>query len=313
MSYKAIDLIYTFKCTASCRICGFSCSPKRTEKMKLEDAMRYVKEGREAGIRIAGITGGEPLLYADEIFSLIKYIKTELGMYITMTTNCFWADTFENAYKIILQLKKLGVDHLKISSDEFHSENIPYQNIINVLDARQEIDLSMSLGCVALKNSKGLKDIVEHLNEHIHGIVLGQHACAPIGRAKEYFQEDDFFSTNKLIGNCVEKNQITIKPNGDAYPCGSFCGLIENRCLGNANCMSIKELVNKAELNKTNYFISNYGIKPYYDYIRENNLGLEIQDKFVDSCDACYQLFAKNAVDKIDEISEIFDVKGVYE
>lgn len=309
--YRALGLIYTFKCTESCDICGFSCSSKRKEKMELEDAKRYAREAKQAGMNALGITGGEPFIYKNEIFELIKYARKQLGMYITITSNCFWADSYKNTYKIMSEMKEIGANYLKVSFDEFHGKGIPYENIKNVLEVKKEIGFNMILGCTSLTTSKGLKWVLEKLGQSVQGTSVAEYPCLPYGRAKKCFKREEFFNTTKLSRDCTEKGQLFIFPDGKVYPCGSFCGFQKNRLVGNAKESSIEELVEKAEMNKTNYFISKYGIKPYYDYIKKNNLNFKINNSFVEPCEACYELFNNNDISKIEQISEVFDAEGV--
>ena len=36
IEYNAVGLLYTYKCTGTCEICGLKCGPNRNEKMDLE-------------------------------------------------------------------------------------------------------------------------------------------------------------------------------------------------------------------------------------------------------------------------------------
>ena len=40
IEYNAVGLLYTYKCTGTCEICGLKCGPNRNEKMDLEVAKR---------------------------------------------------------------------------------------------------------------------------------------------------------------------------------------------------------------------------------------------------------------------------------
>lgn len=301
--YRALVLVYTLKCNLSCEICCFSCSPKRNEKMELQDALNYVAQAKKEGMRILGITGGEPFLYEDEILALSEY-ATEIGLMVTITTNCFWASTYEKTLEMINKLKKSGVNHMKISCDEFHNKNIPYENIKNVLKAAREADFRIVVGSTIIKDSYKLSDIIKKLGDSAHGFNLSGYDCYPVGKAKECFDENKFNYNPKIPEGCPEKGCITIMPDGKTYPCGSMCGMIKERLIGSIKEESLNHLIEKAESNKHNQFITYYGIKYYYDYIKENKLDIDIENKFVGACDACYKLFTKNDDPELNRVVE---------
>jgi MoaA/NifB/PqqE/SkfB family radical SAM enzyme len=306
MFYHFLALIYTMKCTSSCKVCGFSCSPKREEKMKYEDALRYINEAKDAGIKVLGITGGEPFLFKDEVLKLCEHAVNR-GMKVTLTTNCFWAYNKENTFDVMRKLKEIGVNRFKISCDEFHNEEISYENIKNVLRVAQELDMSVLIGCTVIKTGKRLKDILENIQDEALGTNFLEQACHPLGRAAKEFEEDEFLYHNNIPTGCSEKGVITIMPDGKVYPCGSMCGMIKNREIGSAIDKPIKFLIEKAKNNGHNHLLYNYGIKTYYDYLEGNKSDIVVNSnkKFIDGCHACYLLFNNNDINKLNEIADI--------
>ena len=51
--------------------------------MSLEDAKKLVKDAKNAGIKLIGISGGEPFIYFDEIVELSNYVR-EQGLALTL-------------------------------------------------------------------------------------------------------------------------------------------------------------------------------------------------------------------------------------
>lgn len=88
IEYNAVGLLYTYKCTGTCEICGLKCGPNRNEKMDLEVAKKVIRDSAYNGIKLIGITGGEPFIYYEEILELCK-LAFSLGMQTTFTTNAF--------------------------------------------------------------------------------------------------------------------------------------------------------------------------------------------------------------------------------
>ena len=70
---NALVLNYTMTCPLACDFCCYGCAPTRKEKIELRLALRLVSEAAEMGkFSSIGFTGGEPLLYADDILLIGK-------------------------------------------------------------------------------------------------------------------------------------------------------------------------------------------------------------------------------------------------
>ncbi|WP_051986288.1 radical SAM protein [Clostridium amazonitimonense] len=101
---KNITVNITSKCTAECRHCCFSCSPSRIDKLEVEEIWKVVNYGiNSEEINEIAITGGEPFLYEDLVFEIIKAVS-EKGKIVTCITNGFWGVTYEIA---LAKMKKL--------------------------------------------------------------------------------------------------------------------------------------------------------------------------------------------------------------
>lgn len=307
--YYMLGLIYTYKCNAECSICIFSCSPKREEKMELDCAKKLVKEAKDAGIKLIGLSGGEPFVYFDEILELAKYVR-EQQLALTITTNCFWANTYETAVKKLEQLKNNGADHIKISADDFHGQYVSYENIKNVLRAGRTVNVRVVLGCTVTKNSSRLKGLLEHIENEVFGNILTEISCYPIGRAKECYKEDEFIYTNDINNFCREQGMLSVTPTGEVYPCGNICSFVPSRCVGSIHEETLASLIKKAEINKHTAYIAQNGIKPYFDYIRENNIPLKSSNHYTDTCHACYDLFQNE--ENMKYLDEIVDKLCVF-
>lgn len=299
--YYMLGLIYTYKCNAECDICIFSCSPKREEKMSLDTAKKLIKEAKDAGIKLIGISGGEPFVYYDELLELSNYVRKQ-QLALTITTNCYWADTYEHAVEKLEQLKENGAEHIKISADDFHGKYVSYKNIVNVLRAGRTVNVRVVLGCTVTKNSSRLKGLLEHIENEAFGNILTEISCYPIGRAKEKFNRNDFIYTNDINKFCREQGMLSVTPTGEVYPCGNICSFVPSRCVGSIYEESLAELIEKAETNGHTEYIANNGIKPYFDYISKNDVPMNLTHEYTDTCHACYDLFLNNDIKYLDEI-----------
>jgi len=305
MSYFALGLVYTKKCNSECDMCGLSCSPREEEKMSVDEAKEYIMQSKEcfpSKRPIVAITGGEPMLYMDEMYEIIDYSAQLNAKRISMTSNCFWASDYDKTYEILYNLQECGLDHLRISCDEFHNKTVPSENVKNVLEAAKILQFSITIGCIVVKGGKSLSDVLNNLGSASLDYNFRQHACHPIGRAKEKFSEEDFYYS-PLIKCCGDKGLISILPNGDTYPCGSMWAMNKNRLLGNAKEISLEKLIKKATENKHNKFIEENSVIPYINYLGQQDEKLK-EKQFVDSCHACGYLFENYSLDVLDDALE---------
>ncbi|KNY28934.1 radical SAM/SPASM domain-containing protein [Pseudobacteroides cellulosolvens] len=295
MDYHCLTLIYTTKCTAECDICCFYCSPKINEKMDLAKAKDYVDQAAKIkDITTIGIAGGEVFIYYDELLELVKYIKQN-RMKVSCTTNGFWGTSEENALKIISEIKEAGLSYMKLSVDDFHEKFVPIDRIKNVLKAAYKLEYPISIGCTATKNSKRLKYVAEILEDELEGFSLMEFPCYPIGKARDNNNREEFLLKYKpYTGKCKEWHTITIMPDGGIYPCGSCCGTIPTRLLGNAKEQTLEELITKAENDPLRRITMDEGVKWFFDTIEREKLDIKIEDNYVDVCDACYSILNDN-------------------
>lgn len=303
MDYYILGLMYTYKCTGRCDICMLNCSPERKEKMPFEDAERLIYEAKECGLRIIAITGGEPFLYYHEIVKLVRLANSQ-DIPTSITTNCYWADSYEKTQQYLTTLQEAGTMSMKISLDDFHNKYVPFENIKNVMKVSKAIGLRVTVGCTITKNSMKLKGVLQSFGEEVTDIALYEHKCYPLGRAKEKIDKDEIYYSNNIKNVCQEKGLIFVLPNGEVYPCGSVCGFISNRLVGSIYESSLKELINEAVNNKHNIFIRKFGVKPYIEEIKKDCISIKIEKEFVDTCHACYEIFSKERIETLNKILE---------
>ena len=85
-----IVIQYTDRCNALCPQCGM----RRTEifdrsKLPMEDVKRIIDAAAKRGVQALSFTGGEPLLYLDDIIELIDYATAAGILYVRTGTNGF--------------------------------------------------------------------------------------------------------------------------------------------------------------------------------------------------------------------------------
>ena len=289
MNYHCLAIIYTTICNAQCDMCCFDCSPDNKEKMNLEMAKRIVSDVADMQeITTIGLAGGEIFLFYEEIIELIRFIKNR-GKKISITTNGFWGDSEEGANKIVKEIKKSGVSYMKISIDKFHEKYIDISSIYNILIACKKHGLSVSLGSTVMKESNGIAHYTKMLGEAILEIPCINYPCYRIGRAKQNYTDADFYSNNDYENQkCKEWHTITVMPMGDVYPCGSCCGIIKERLVGNIGENNIEDLIEKAKKDNIRNLLSMNTAKEMLEGMRK------VPDRmYTDICEFCHEYIKK--------------------
>ena len=127
-----LSVFYTNDCNILCEHCFLG---RITEKhfMRNELLKNVLSQAIECDIDVISFTGGEPLLYWDNIskelnVGLLNNIK------LTISTNGFWARNEDSTKKMIEKLKSKNIKQIELSYDEYHAKFIPIENIYNIID-----------------------------------------------------------------------------------------------------------------------------------------------------------------------------------
>lgn len=265
--FNTLAILYTMKCTAKCRICCFDCTPERNEKLSVEQVKSYIdKASALKSIHTIGFSGGEALLYIDELCELAQYANSR-GIYnISVNTNGFWATTEEKAYNVLDKLYKAGFTKIGLSSDDFHQEYVPSENIKNLLDASVNFNISIDLGVMISENSRRLSQVLSSFGENISNKVIMQYPVLPAGSAKT---NNISAKKRKLVVNetflCRSLKYLAVYPNGDVYPCCSQIGRNQMLKIGNLNTDTINDIKKKYNSNMIIRILKKHGFSWFVD------------------------------------------------
>jgi hypothetical protein len=110
---------YTDRCNAECAHCCVSSGPRRQTKMDPEFAAQIIGQAAALGIPAIKFTGGEALLYPQEILELTGLARRK-GMSVGVVTNGYWAPTVEKGVRFLTPLIEAGLREVDISVDQWH-------------------------------------------------------------------------------------------------------------------------------------------------------------------------------------------------
>ena len=121
-----IEFVVTYACTGRCKHCSegnhTSCG-ERIDPGIAADAVRKI--AAEYDIKTVMTFGGEPLLYTDAVYAIMK-TATELNIpRRQIITNGYFSKNAEKIREVAEGLAVCGVNDLLLSVDAFHQETIP--------------------------------------------------------------------------------------------------------------------------------------------------------------------------------------------
>ncbi len=129
---RLAGVLFTYRCSISCRHCLFSCTPKQPNRvMSPRQCADNLLALHETG-RVVHITGGEPMLYWDTLSEGIRLAHQEGNAPHFLETNCSFAVSDKLVYQRFVFLATFGVKGIYASSDPFHQEFVPAERFLRV-------------------------------------------------------------------------------------------------------------------------------------------------------------------------------------
>ena len=121
-----IEFVVTYACTGRCKHCSegdHSSCGERIDPQIAADAVRKI--GLEYDVKTVLAFGGEPLLYTDAVYAIIKAAKELNAPKRQVITNGYFSKNADKIREVAEQLAACGVNDLLLSVDAFHQETIP--------------------------------------------------------------------------------------------------------------------------------------------------------------------------------------------
>jgi hypothetical protein len=292
--YATIGLMYTRTCPLSCRHCIIESSPKATDKMQQSVASEYIKVIPKFSDQMC-FTGGEPLLYYNELLPLIRQAKA-IGLVVSMVTGAGWVSTSKPhiARERIAGIKAAGMDSLVVSWDVYHEEFSPPENALLVLEAAKDVGLNVQVRGVM--PATGPLPRIEQKLVNIN-VLYQKEAILRLGAAASLPEDHFNFGEMPKTGGCGTIFQPIIEPNGQVYAC---CGPSRGSknpdsplVLGNTNEESLESIFDRAVRDPLLEAISSIGPYALFGLIKDDPSlrgVLPVRDRYTGICEACLDM-----------------------
>jgi len=125
---------YTDRCNVECAHCCVSSGPRRRTKMDPAFAAEIIGQAAALGIPAIKFTGGEALLYPQEILELTDLAHRK-GMNVGVVTNGYWAPTVEKGVRFLTPFLEAGLCEVDISVDQWHWDFLKAEQVGRAIQA----------------------------------------------------------------------------------------------------------------------------------------------------------------------------------
>jgi hypothetical protein len=127
---EKIEFVLTYACTGRCKHCSVGDQEYIGDFIDPEIAVAAVRKvASVADIHTVMTFGGEPLLHAGAVFSIMRAAKELNIPKRQVITNGFFTRDGDEMLKVVKGLYECGVNDLLLSVDAFHQETIPLDSV----------------------------------------------------------------------------------------------------------------------------------------------------------------------------------------
>lgn len=211
--HDAVFFCYTYQCNIQCAHCCFKCSPKRIEKMPVDEARRVVKGVFSSGKSYIELWGGEPFLNYPELLELTAFCSSS-GLKVGIDTNGFWGKVLGSAKEKLQELADAGLNRILVSIDTFHNKFIPVEHALNVIRAAKEVGIDSRVWfCRSFDDEKDLVLLNQVKKETELIYIIDTISTGRYARS-DNLSIDELEPCKALF--------FSILPNGDTFVC---CGV----------------------------------------------------------------------------------------
>lgn len=213
---------YTDRCNITCGHCVSECGPGRSRVLGVEAVKEVLTANADSDINQYLLTGGEAMLYADDILAIAKHGHS-LGMRLQLGTNGFWSKDYDKTVEVLGELKGLGLNAVYMGYDSYHAVAIPFANIGNLIRACYALAV---LGKVQINEDDhgGGKEWLERFMQVYPNFTYKYQIPFVAGRMHKDLRRDSGHSAgasdfSRPCGNSIVLN---VDESGNVFGCCNF-------------------------------------------------------------------------------------------
>jgi hypothetical protein len=219
-----IEFIVTYACTGRCKHCSegeHSSCGERIDPQIATDAVRKIVA--EYDIKTVMTFGGEPLLYADAVYAIMKTAKELKIPKRQIITNGYFSRSADKIREVAERLAECGVNDLLLSVDAFHQETIPLQVVKRFAAEAKNCGIPIRLQpawLVSATDDNPYNVKTREILDRFADLEIrenGGNIIFPEGNALKYLAEyfADTLPENPYIDEPCNVKCVSFEPNGD--------------------------------------------------------------------------------------------------
>ncbi len=219
-----IEFVVTYACTGRCKHCSegdHDACGERIDPAIAADAVRKIAS--EYDIKTVMTFGGEPLLYADTVYQIMKTASERNIPKRQVITNGYFTQNADKMREVAERLAACGVNDLLLSVDAFHQETIPSETVRAFAEEVKRAGIPIRLSPAWLLSptddnpyNRKTKELLETFREM--EITVGEgNVIFPEGNALKYLAEyfTDKIPENPYVEDPTDLRCLSFSPNGD--------------------------------------------------------------------------------------------------
>jgi MoaA/NifB/PqqE/SkfB family radical SAM enzyme len=288
---SGITWILSYRCNLNCGHCFFNVDgPLRVLDHDLA-RKALASLNQPESLTWQHVSGGEPLLFEQELHRLLEVIQASGSKTIGIASNGFWGDSPERAKQIVIQLKKRGVNGVCLSADSYHQQHIPIEHI----RVAAEQVFSQGLGKHSFVVRCSTEKEETNVGSGSFAIPLAPISVRMIGKgssvALKSFSDDELDLPDSPCRNlccCLgettpfDPQMVWIDPYGNVMIC---YGLI----IGNLYVDSLADILEQYSIRQSPLLETLAEQGPIGLYRLAAEADCQPAGPFVDECDLCWQ------------------------
>ena len=242
--WEFAGLLLTYSCNARCAFCYVNCGPQHRAWMSPSDAL-VLWRGLDRLAAEHGLTmrihlaGGEPFGDWPRLLSIVRAARDAgLTPLEKVETNAGWAVSDGRTRSRLEQLDALGMEKLTVSTDVYHQEFVPFENVRRCVEIGREV---LGPGRVRVRwwdfynNPIDVRRLNADERRQTYAEALARHSDRLTGRAANELAEmlprhpAESFQGCTCVKEVLHSRHVHIDSYGNVFP-----GVCNGIILGNA-------------------------------------------------------------------------------
>jgi len=303
----------SYQCNLSCAHC---CVPiEWPDRLPIPVAIRFLEDAHEHGIRMLGLTGGEPFLYPEFVQAMVARAAAFGWRFDTIMSNGVWHDGPGHLESILGPLAEAGfTGKLGLSLDKFHGRETP--KAAEFCRAARKVfrrDSIISVSYASRAPEEGL-EAASRLADELGLIIewsslLGRRLMvgpdftitvnwnhlAPVERAEKLSGAWDgcWFAEDYCEG---PGQAFIVTPKGEVKPCCGFASDLDQLTIGNIHHDTVATIIRRARRHPVVGRIFRHGLSSIREQVERDHPGA-LPGKTSNHCFFCWYALTRGLVE----------------